>query len=127
MVVRDFQSRLAMKHGIIQRKIIDNQISLAANPTDCIRVKIEKNYLGDIDSRIVESADIVPVIWPPLKDIPIRKIGQNGSGQYTITSMEQIQMLGKKFMTNMAVAVLKWNHLLYLLMLNNLVKKQLAY
>ena len=42
MVVRDFQSRLAMKHGIIQRKIIDNQIGLAANPTDCIRVKLEK-------------------------------------------------------------------------------------
>lgn len=87
MVVRDFQSRLAMKHGIIQRKIIDNQIGLAANPTDCIRVKLEKNYLGDIDSRIIEAADIVPIIWPPLKDIPIRKIGQDGSGQYTITSM----------------------------------------
>lgn len=86
MIVRDFQSRLAMKHGIIQRKIIDDQLSLAGAPTDTIRIRKELNYLGDIESRIVENADVIPVIWPAPKDIPIRKLGRDEGGGYTITS-----------------------------------------
>lgn len=95
---RDFQSRLAMKHGIIQRKILDNQVSLAGNPTDCIRIRYVKNDEGDIESRIVSKADIVQIIWPSLREIPIRKIHKNlpdgkideTLGSYEITSLSGI-------------------------------------
>lgn len=95
---RDFQSRLAQKHGIIQRKVLDNQVSLAGNPTDCIRIRYVKNDEGDIESRIVSKADIVQIIWPPLKEIPIRKLRKNlpdgkideTLGKYQITSLTGI-------------------------------------
>lgn len=95
---RDFQSRLAMKHGIIQRKILDNQVSLAGNPTDCIRIQYKLNSEGDIESRIVSKADIVQIIWPPMKDIPLRRIHKEDSdgkinetlGSYYITSLTGI-------------------------------------
>lgn len=87
---RDFQSRLAMKHEIIKRKVLDNGTELAANPTDCIRIQYKKDKDGDIQSRIVSKATVESIIWPPLKDIPIRKIFCDGSGKYKITSLVDI-------------------------------------
>lgn len=97
-MVRDFQSRLSMKHDIIKRKVLDNQISLAGNPTDCIRIHVEKNDEGDKLSTIVKQADVISVVWPSLKDVPIRKIHKNNPdgyvnesiGNYTITSLVNI-------------------------------------
>ena len=84
-----------LKHSIIKRKILDNQVELAGNPTDVIRIQFKKNDEGDIESRIVSKADVINVIFPPLKEIPIRKIHKKKSdgyisedvGSYEITSL----------------------------------------
>lgn len=87
---RDFQSRLAMKQEIIKRKIKDNNIELAANPTDCIRIQYTKDKDGDILSRQISKATVESIIWPALKDIPIRKLSNDGSGKYRITSLVDV-------------------------------------
>ena len=96
--MRDFQSRLAAKHEIIKRKVIDNQVELAGNPTDCIRIRYIKNDEGDIESRQIIKADVVSIIWPTLKEIPIRKLRKNKSdgtvnetfGTYEISSLVDV-------------------------------------
>lgn len=86
-MIRTFQSRLAAKHGIIKRKILDNDVELAGNPTDCIRIHFKDNDEGDHDAWNVEEATIESIIFPPLKDVPYRKISCDGSGKYQITSL----------------------------------------
>jgi hypothetical protein len=57
-----------------RRKLLDNQLRLIASPIDCIRIRRRKTYEGDDKSLIVEMADIVAVVFPPLDDVPIRKV-----------------------------------------------------
>lgn len=92
-----------MKHNIIQRKIIDNQVELAGNPTDCIRIRYTKNDEGDIESRVITNADVIQIIWPTLKEVPIRKLSRkkpNGHvdesvGTYEISSLVDIAEEGE--------------------------------
>lgn len=92
---RDYQSRLDAKQSIIKRKILDNQSSLAGNVTDIIRIRTVKNQEGDLESRIVSRADVIPVIFPNLSEVPIRKIHKTlpdghvdeTVGSYKITSL----------------------------------------
>lgn len=71
---RSWQARLQRCHDIIKRKILDNNLAHEGNPTDCIRVHVKKNDEGDIESRITEEADIVHIVFPPISDVPIRRI-----------------------------------------------------
>lgn len=87
MVNRTWQARLAMKQDIIRRKIQDNSISNAGVPIDCIRIKLKKNDEGDIVSRIIEKADVVSIVFPPLKDIPYRRLAGDLEHGYTLTSL----------------------------------------
>jgi hypothetical protein len=41
---------------------------------DAIRVKYRKTYEGDNKSIIVEEVDIIKAVFPPLEDVPIRKV-----------------------------------------------------
>jgi hypothetical protein len=68
------QSRLGMKEDNLRRKLIDNQLRLIGFISDCIRLKARKTYEGDSTSWIVSAADVVQVVFPPLNDIPFRKI-----------------------------------------------------
>lgn len=85
--MRDFQNRLAARQELIKRRIKDNNIELAGHPTDCIRIQYKKNDEGDITSRVISKATVESVIFPPLKDVPYRKISCDGSGSYKITSL----------------------------------------
>lgn len=85
--MRTWQQRLAMKQDHIKRKIIDLQISHEGAPTDCIRMRLKKDDEGDILSRVIELADVVPIIFPPLKDVPYRRLGKTLDGPWTITSL----------------------------------------
>lgn|SRR5574344_431311 len=85
--MRTFQSRLAAKQEPIKRKLIDNNLSFAGNPTDCICIRETKNDEGDIEDRVIVKADVVSIIWPAIKDVPIRKINDTGNGSYTISSL----------------------------------------
>lgn len=85
--MRTWQQRLAMKQDRIKRKIIDLQISHEGSPTDCIRIRTTKNDEGDILSRVIELADVIPVIFPPLKDVPYRRLGKTLDGTWTLDSL----------------------------------------
>ncbi len=74
MITRSFQSRLGHFQDRLKRKLIDNQISLAGNVVDFIRVRTTNNKQGDIQTRVVEDAKVLPFMFPPLKDVPLRRM-----------------------------------------------------
>lgn len=89
---RDFQSRLDMKHSIMKRKIIDNQISLAGNPTDVIRLSITYSDEGDKIATRCKKADVINVIMPEFKEVPIRKLHKNDANGYVDESVGKYQI-----------------------------------
>jgi hypothetical protein len=68
------QSRLGQKQDRLRRLLLDNQIRLIGFISDVIRMKVRKTYEGDTTSYIIESCDVIQVSFPPLEDIPYRKI-----------------------------------------------------
>ena len=54
--------------------MLDNQISLTGQAADTVRVRVKMTKQLDIDTRIVDSVDVVPVIFPPLVDVPYRRV-----------------------------------------------------
>jgi hypothetical protein len=78
-----FQSRLSSKLNNISRKLHDNSIRLGGVAVDCIRITPKVSAQGDIISRKVEDLDVISAIFPPLQDIPLKKV-KNDSGQTII-------------------------------------------
>jgi hypothetical protein len=69
-------------------KLLDNLQYQIADATDCVRMKTRKTYEGDDISWICERADVVNLIFPPMTDIPVRKIRKDGRASgYQITSL----------------------------------------
>lgn len=88
---RTFQARMGAKQDIIRRKVIGNTLSLIGDPTDIIRIKTKKNDEGDILSSLIIKADIIPVVFPAMKDIPFRWIEKaDGTMAYSISSLINI-------------------------------------
>lgn len=85
--MRNWQTRLAMKQDRLKRRIIDLQIEHEGAPTDCLRIRLKKDDEGDIQTRIIERADVIPVIFPPLTDVPYRRLGPTLDGGWEITSL----------------------------------------
>lgn len=54
--------------------MLDNQISLTGQAADTIRVRLKMTKQLDIESRIVDSVDVVPVIFPPMIDVPYSRV-----------------------------------------------------
>ncbi len=77
--MRTFQSRLAAKQNAIAQKLSDNAISWLGTLTDVIRIKLNKNHVGDVNSKIITAIDAVEIMFPPLKDIPMWRFTNNGS------------------------------------------------
>lgn len=86
-MIRTWQARLAQVQDPMKRKLIDNAIANEGTPTDCIRIHLEKNDEGDINSRILDKADIVPIIFPAWKDVPYRRLIKSTGTSYTLTSL----------------------------------------
>lgn len=74
-----------MKAEVMKRKLLDNTISLAGNPTDCIRLSFQKNEEGDIIYSNVKEATVDSIIFPPLTEIPFRRITKDGTQGYKIS------------------------------------------
>lgn len=77
--MRTFQSRLAAKQNAMAQKLSDNAISLLGTLTDVIRIKLNKNHVGDVNSKIITDIDAVEIMFPPLRDIPMWRFTNNGS------------------------------------------------
>lgn len=77
--MRTFQARLAKKLNNISQKLSDNNFSRMGTATDVIRIKANKNNLGDLLSRDVQDLDVLEIRFPPLKDVPMWRFDA-GSG-----------------------------------------------
>lgn len=87
-MVTTYQARLQKFHDHIARRLLDNATRRIGNPTDCIRIRVTKNREGDVTSRIIEKADVISVVFPPLKDIPYRRLSKNKStNRYELISL----------------------------------------
>jgi hypothetical protein len=95
-VERTFQSRLGQYHDRIRKKLIDNKISLTGQPVDCIRVRNKLTKQGDIETRVVDDATVLPIIFPPLKDVPYRRMtstGTTGAMQFQLETLPSVMDL----------------------------------
>ena len=81
-----FQSRLDVVHSRIARKLVDNSLRLSGAPTDVLLVKTIKNKEGDALSHVVRDHLVVPVVWPPMKDVPYRSLVREG-GSFVLASL----------------------------------------
>lgn len=83
-----FQARLGKRLDNISRKLIDNQIRLTSHPTDMIRVQAKRDMRsGDLISRTIEDVEILPIVLPPLKDIPLRRLITEESQEVVVPSL----------------------------------------
>jgi hypothetical protein len=83
---RTFQSRIATKQDNIRRKLNDNLLTWVGLACDCIRIQTYTNREGDPLQHIVKEATIENIVFPPLRDVPIRDLIDK-DGQYTLTSL----------------------------------------
>ena len=70
---RDYQSRLLTKHDAIKQKLLDNSLSHTGHPSDIV-------------TRTVGRADIIQVVFPPLKEVPVRRL-YDDNGMWAITPL----------------------------------------
>lgn len=83
-----FQARLGKRLDNISRKVIDNQIRLTSHPTDMLRVKAKRDpRSGDLISRTIEDAEVLPIVLPPLKDIPMRRFIREDNQEVIVPSL----------------------------------------
>jgi len=69
-----FQSRLSSKVNRLSQKLHDNGIRLTGTISDCIKITTNKSDQGDILKRRVDKLDVIPIVFPPLVDVPLRKV-----------------------------------------------------
>lgn len=86
-----FQARLGRRLDNISRKITDNAIRLSSHPTDMLRIKVNRNDSGDLISRTIQSVEILPIILPVMKDIPMRRLEREKEDGVLIPSLYPIQ------------------------------------
>lgn len=81
-----WQARLAAKLDPIKRKVIDNQIMLSGFPIDMLRISTKRDKrTGDVQTRTVVSNEVLPIIFPEMKDVPLRRLTRDGdSGAITL-------------------------------------------
>ena len=78
--VNTYQARLGRRLDKISKKIIDNCIRLTSSPTNMIRIKKDIDERShDVISRTVTASDVISVIFPTIKDIPLRSLDSDGN------------------------------------------------
>ena len=87
-----FQARMGSRLDNIKRKVIDNSIRLASNPTDMIRVKTVRDERSrDLVSRTVTASEVRPIILPEMQDIPLRRFVAEDDKSVLIPSLYSIK------------------------------------
>ena len=71
--MRSFQSRLGAKTDKLIQKLSDNAITLTGSITDVIRITAKLGMMQDIESRVIDGIDVVEIMFPPLKDVPMKR------------------------------------------------------
>lgn len=83
------QQRIGAIQDRMRVKLVGNTEYNIADATDCVRLRARQTYEGDTTSWICERADVINAIFPPMKDVPFRKIRKKGerTTQYELTSL----------------------------------------
>lgn len=82
-----FQGRL---DKILERqkiKLNDNLIKLTGTPEDVIVIKKKTTQNGDIISKVIVDQKLINIIFPPLKDVPVRRITTEFEKGYKLVSL----------------------------------------
>ena len=83
-----YQAKLGYKQDIQKRKILDNNLRLSSHPTDMLRITTIRDIRsGDIQSRSVDSAEVLPILLPVMKDVPLRKFSSLDNKDVLIPSL----------------------------------------
>ena len=70
----NFQARLGKRLDLITRKVLDNRIALTAHPTDMLRISAKRDpRSGDLLTRTITANEVVPIIFPNMQDVPLRR------------------------------------------------------
>ena len=70
----NFQARLGKRLDSITRKVLDNRIALTAHPTDMLRISAKRDpRSGDLLTRTITANEVVPIIFPNMQDVPLRR------------------------------------------------------
>ena len=82
----------------IARRVTDNNIRLSSNPTDMIRISVKRDERSqDLVSREVSATEILPIMLPSMKDVPLRHFIRKGDevqvpSLYTIEQQEYFEI-----------------------------------
>ena len=86
-----FQGRLGRKVDNLARRISDNSIRLSSHPTDMLRIHVDRDERSqDLLARTIIGAEVVPVMLPVMKDVPLRQFSREGSRDVLIPSFYPI-------------------------------------
>ena len=85
-----YQARLGKKLDNIVRKVTDNNIRLASQPVDMIRIKVNRDPISqDLISRTVVSTEIIPIIFPTMEKVPLRRLTREGEDDVLVPNLYQ--------------------------------------
>ena len=81
------QQRLARIQDPMRVKLVSNTEYNIADATDAVRIRTKNTYEGDPSSWVVDKVDVVNLVFPPLKDVPFRKIRLKDGSRYELTQL----------------------------------------
>lgn len=85
-----YQAKLGRKLDNINRKVMDNNIRLSGQPTDMLRIKVNRDAISsDLISRTIISAEIIPVIFPNMEKVPLRRLTRDGDLEVLVPNLYQ--------------------------------------
>lgn len=82
-----WQGRLDKKTESARRAITDSNLKNVGTPEDVIVLREKLNDEGDAKETIISEFKVVNMLFPPLKDIPVKKVSNEFEDGYTITSL----------------------------------------
>lgn len=85
-----YQARLGKKLDNIVRKVTDNNLRLSSQPVDMIRIKVNRDPVSqDLISRTIISNEIIPVIFPTMEKVPLRRLRRENNEDVLIPNLYQ--------------------------------------
>ena len=82
-----FQGRLDKVLERQKIKLQNNRIRLSGIPEDVVVIKKKTTVQGDTISKVITDQKLINMIFPVLKDLPVRKIKKEFQEGYTLTSI----------------------------------------
>lgn len=82
-----FQGRLDKVLERQKIKLNDNLIKLTGTPEDVIIIKKKTTQNGDTISKVIVDQKLINIIFPPLKDVPVRRITTEFEKGYKLVSL----------------------------------------